>query len=299
MEEYDPASAINVLFSIHPANKSRSDMRPAIATDRIHNIVLAQVSYLDAAEQSRFFRMISGHPCLKSPLGNFYEKLMHVRLTADPDDQPLPCLAAGDAPPVLIPVVSNVVSVSGCTNLREANQNTLPFYWRPVSQTFTSFDAIICTIKEILLIQCTISRKHDLKRAGLQFIRQNIPVKFWKERQCYVVFVTPNESHANSLDSAIYPALDDFPEVNVLSCVFPIGTSTFTALQLEEVQEVGVKFPSLETQLLIGLNSTARLLWMKTKRKTKRCVKRHLQDRCNTIRFTTERKSSHYVPNSQ
>jgi len=194
---------------------------------------------------------------------------MHVRPTADPDDQPLPCLAAGDAPPVLIPVVSNVVSVSVCTNLREANQNTLPF-----SPSFTSFDAIICTIEEILLIQCTISRKYDLKRAGLQFIRQNIPVTFWKERRCYVVFVTPNESHANSLCSAIYPALDDFPEVNVLSCVFPIGTSTFTALHLEEVQEVGVKFPSLEAQLLIGLNSTARLLWMKTKRKTKRKTER-------------------------
>jgi hypothetical protein len=162
MEEYDPADATNVLFSIHPVNKSQSRMRPAIATDHIHDIVLAQVSCLDAAEQSRFFGMISGHPWLKSPLGHFYEKLMHVRLTADPDTQSLPCLAIGDEPPVLIPVVSNVISVSGSTNLKDANQNPLPFYWRPVSQTFTTFDAIICTTMAIFLIQSTVSWKHSM-----------------------------------------------------------------------------------------------------------------------------------------
>jgi hypothetical protein len=50
-EEYDA----NVLFSIHPANKARSRMRLAIATDRIHDIILAQASRLDSTEQSRFY----------------------------------------------------------------------------------------------------------------------------------------------------------------------------------------------------------------------------------------------------
>jgi hypothetical protein len=85
MDKYDPAGAINVLLSIHPANKTRSRMRPAIATDRIRDIVLAQASRLDATEQSRVFSMISGNPCLKSPLGYFYAELMHLRLTADLD----------------------------------------------------------------------------------------------------------------------------------------------------------------------------------------------------------------------
>jgi hypothetical protein len=270
MEEYDSAHATNILFSIHPANKSRSRMRPAIATDRIHDIVLAQVSRLDAVEQSRFFGMISGHPWLKSPLGHFYEKLMHVRLTADPDAQPLSCLAAEDEPPVIIPVVSNVVSISGSTNLRHANKTCLPFYWRPVSQTFTTFDAIICTTAEIFLLQSTVSPDHDMKRQGLEFIRKHIPAKFWRERRRYIVFVSPDESRATRLCSAFYPELNDFEEVEVLPCVFPIGTSTFTALQLQEVQNVGLRLPLLEILSLIALSSTARLFQTKMKMKISR-----------------------------
>jgi hypothetical protein len=89
METYDPADASNILFSIHPANKSRSDMLLVFATDHILDIILAEASRLDAVAQSRFFSMISGHPWLKTSLGHFDEKLMHVRLTVDPDALPL------------------------------------------------------------------------------------------------------------------------------------------------------------------------------------------------------------------
>jgi hypothetical protein len=243
LDEYDPADVSNMLFSIHPVDSSRENMSAMIATDHILDIVLAQVSWLDAAQQSLFFNMISGHPWLKSPLGNFYEKLLHVRLTADRAVEPLLCTLENGSPPS-IPVVPNVVSVSGSSNLGEANQNALPVYWRPVSQTFTSFDAIICTSTMIFLIQITVSPRHSIKIKGLKFIRDNIPSQFWKERQCYIIFVTPDQDRAARLSSRTYPALEDFPEVKVCSCVFPIGTSTFTSSQLNELRKLSVRMSS-------------------------------------------------------
>ena len=181
--------------------------------------------------------MISGNPWLKSPLGNFYEKL---RLTADPAAEPLPCTSEHQSS-ISIPVVPNVISISGSSNLSEADRNTLPFYWRPLSRNFTSVDAIICTRKEILLIQTTVSRKHGIELRGLKFIRDNIPSKFWQGRQCYLVFVTHDEDRATRLSSRTYSALEDFPEVKICSCVFPIGTSTFTSSQVNKLRKLGVR----------------------------------------------------------
>jgi hypothetical protein len=257
LDEYDPADVSNMLFSIHPVDSSRENMSAMLATDHILDIVLAQVTWLDAAQQSQFFNMISGHPWLKSPLGNFYEKLMHVRLSADRAVEPLLCTAQS-GPSVSIPVVTHVVSVSGSWNLSEANQNSLPFYWRPVSQIFTSVDAIICTQREIFLIQTTVSWRHGIKIKGLKFIRDNIPSRFWKERQCYLVFVSPDQDRAARLSSKTYPALKDFAELIVCSCVFPIGTSTFTSSQLNELRKSSVNYiKSFYGSLLIHFHAGA------------------------------------------
>jgi hypothetical protein len=245
-DEYDPADVSDMLFSIHPVDSSRESMSAMVATDHLIDIVLAEVSWLDAAQQSKFFNMISLHPWLKSPLGNFYEKLLHVRLTADREVEPLLCKLQNGSPPS-IPIVPNVVSVSGSSNLSEANQNALPFYWRPVSKIFTSFDAIICTQTKIFLIQITVSPRHSIKIKGLDFVRNNIPSQFWKERQCYIVFVTPDQDYAAQLSSRTYPVLKDFPEVKVCSCVFPIGTSTFTSSQLTELRKLSVWMSSRVT----------------------------------------------------
>ena len=170
LDEYDPADISNILFSIHPMDSSRENMTAMLATDHILDIVLDQVSWLDAVKQSQFFNMISGHPWLKSPLGNFYKKLLHVRLTTDHKVEPLLCKLQNGSPPS-IPIVPNVVSVSGSSNLSEANQNAPPFYWQPVSQIFTSFDAIICTQTKIFL---TPETQHQDK--GFEFHPQQHPI---------------------------------------------------------------------------------------------------------------------------
>jgi hypothetical protein len=236
----DPADVFNMLFSIHPMTSSREDMKAMITTEHILDIVLEQVTWLDAAQQSEFFSMISGHPWLKSPLGNFYEKLTLVRLTADPTAAPLMCTSTTEAP-IPMPVVPNVISLSGSSNLKDANQNNLPFYWRPVSQTFTSLDAIICTPEKIFLLQTTVSSKHSLKIQGLNFIREHIPTRFWGERQCCLVFIPPDQDRATRLSSKAYSVLEQYPELKVFSCAFPIGTSTFTSLQLEKLRKLSVR----------------------------------------------------------
>ena len=239
LEDSDPADVSNILFSLHPMTSFREDMKAMIATEHILDIVLEQVTWLDAAQQSEFFSMISGHPWLKSPLGNFYEKLMRVRLTADPTAAPLMCTSTTEGP-IPMPVVPNVVSLSGSSNLKDANQNNLPFYWRPVSRTFTSLDAIVCTPEKIFLLQTTVSSKHSLKIQGLNFIRQHIPTRFWAERQCCLVFITPDQDRATRLSSKAYSALENYPELKVFACVLPVGTSTFTSLQLEKLRKLSV-----------------------------------------------------------
>jgi len=159
---------------------------------------------------------------------------LHVRLTTDPAAASLTCIPKGKKPLVSIPVVSNVVSLSGSSNLQAANQNEIPFYWRPVSQTFT---AIIVTLKMIFLLRSTVSPRHGLKKQGLDFIRQHIPESFWKNRRCMIVFITPDEERGLKLTTKKYSALKAFPELELGYCVFPIGTSTFTSLQLNKLRK--------------------------------------------------------------
>ena len=239
LDDCDPADPPNILFSIHPVDGTRQRMAGRIATDYILDIVLAHVTWLDAVQQSQFFDWISGHPWLKSPLGNFYKKFMHVRLTADHAVGPLLCTSTNGSS-LSIPVVPNIVSVSCSLNLSEANQHSLPFYWRPVSRNFTSLDAIICTSTKILLIQSTVSSKHGINVNGLKNIRDNIPSQFWKDRQCHLIFITPGENGAIRLSSRTHAALKDFADVEIYSGIFPIGTSTFTSSQLNELRRVSV-----------------------------------------------------------
>jgi hypothetical protein len=257
LDEYDPDDVSNILFSIHPLNSSREIMCAKLATEHIVDMVLAQVTWLSAAQQSQFFSVISGHPWMKSPLGQFYKKLMHVRLTADPASEPLLCTRRNGSS-VSVPVVPNVVSVSGSWNLSQADQNTLPFYWRPVFPTFTSIHAIICTRKDIFLIQTTVASRHVIKIKGLHFIREHIPTQFWKERQLHLVFITPDQDRAARLSSKAYAALKDFAELTVCSGVFAIGTSTFTSSQLNELRKLSVSISSLfRVPLLIRLHAGA------------------------------------------
>jgi len=229
-----PSDASNVLFSIHPKDGSRETMEARIVTDHLFDIVLDQLTWLSAAEQSEFFTMISGHPWLRSPLGNLYEKFAHVRLTADLTTKSLMCISTTNKL-IPLPVVPCVVSLSSSSNLQDANHNQLPFYCWPVSPTFTSFNAIICTVEMIFLLQSTVSGSHDIKEQGLDFIRRNIPTHFWKNRQCCIVFVTPDEERGIQLISNRYPILESFPELELCYCVLPIGTSEFTSSQVHKL----------------------------------------------------------------
>ena len=145
------------------------------------------------------------------------------------------------------------ISFPSLAALSEANQHSLPFYWRPVSRNFTSLDAIICTSTKILLIQSTVSSKHGINVNGLKNIRDNIPSQFWKDRQCHLIFITPGEDGAVRLSSRTHAALKDFADVEIYSGIFPIGTSTFTSSQLNELRRVSVRKSShFIVLLLIG-----------------------------------------------
>jgi len=227
----------NDLFSIHPMTSSRGIMGVTVATEHILDIILKQVTRLDATQQSQFFSMMCRDFQMESSFPSFYEKLMYLRLTGDPTATPLMCHPSTMGPPIAMPVVSNAISLSGSLNLNDANRNDLPFYWRPVSKDFMSFDAIICTLKNIFILKTTVSRTggHYPKIRGLDFIREHIPTRFWNERQCYLVLITPDQDDATQLTSEV---AEDYPELEVRYCVFPIGISTLTSLQLEKLHNL-------------------------------------------------------------
>ncbi|KIM48621.1 hypothetical protein M413DRAFT_20980 [Hebeloma cylindrosporum] len=219
LNDFDPSDISDVLFSIHPRDSSREIMEARIATDHILDIVLEQLTWFNAAQQADFFNIISGHPLLKSPLGNLYGKINML------DSIPMPS-------------VPRVISLSSSMYLQDANQNSLPSYWRQVSTTtFTSLTAIVCTATMIFLVQSTVSPRYELKKLGLEFIRQHIPTSFWKNRQCCVGFIIPDKERGIQFTSTKYTILKDFLELELRYCILPVGTSDLTLSQLGKLRQ--------------------------------------------------------------
>jgi hypothetical protein len=114
----------------------------------------------------------------------------------------------------------------------------LPFYWRPTDQSFTSVDSILCTKTEGILIQSTVSPKHDAKPEGIQSVHDSLPKGFWKKRKWAFVFITDTDENAAALRSQ---TLKDLPEgIDVYSCTFEIGQSKLTSRQLTVLEELTV-----------------------------------------------------------
>ena len=139
----------NDIFSIH-STASRGVMKVMIATEYILHTILQQVTRLDAIRQ--FFNMMRGDPCLESSPRTCYEKLSQLQLTPDHGTaEPFVFRSSVIDPPITLPVIPNVIPLLSSLDFNDANQNNPPFYWRPVSQDFMSFDAIICTLDTIFL----------------------------------------------------------------------------------------------------------------------------------------------------
>lgn len=206
-----------------------------IPTRHLLGFVVRAAADLEAAQQARFFNLISRHPWFKSAAVWFFEKFVHVRLTAHPSSTPLKAIGVKSSS-LSIPVCQSVIPLGGATRLRRALGLKLPIYWYPTSDNFTSVDAIICTAKAIILLQVTVSSHHGVKMCGLDAIRAHLPTTITQHRQWCFVFVTDTQDNATTLRNQKLPELEGF---HIYSCLFEIGRSgIFSAKQKEVLDNV-------------------------------------------------------------
>lgn len=180
-----------------------------------------------------------------------YEIFVHTRLTCSTTAPPLTCdPASGDTATLNIPVCAraNVCPLNGKTGLREANKSVLPCYWRPTSTSFTSLDAIICTDSEVIILQATVAKEHDVKVSGLDTIYASLPAGFHESRKWCLVFISSTEESAQALRDRKTIIHERWEELAVYSGTFVIGQHTLSGSEKSFMAKVIVScvpFPSL------------------------------------------------------
>ena len=89
-----------------------------------------------------------------------------------------------------------VIVVYEDSNFQKARDSDTPFGWMTASRMFPSFDAIICTDKNIVTIQLAVSSKHSMKAEDFKRLKYNLPAEFEGNRNWCHVFVTDREEKA-------------------------------------------------------------------------------------------------------
>jgi hypothetical protein len=177
----------------------RNKHKTEIPTDHLRELIARQVAEVDTAKQSDFFSQISSHPWLKAASSYLFEKFLHIRLTT-PSQAPLECRPLiAEALPLTIPICQTVIPLNGVSNLKDAKTYTEPFYWRPTHQIFPVVDAIICTSTEVILLQCTVSKRHKTNTEKLQEIVTNLGSTYLQRRRLCLVFTVDSKEAATAV----------------------------------------------------------------------------------------------------
>jgi hypothetical protein len=230
------------LLTVRPANltaEGRSTAKSNIPTRYLLGFVMRALAALDMVQQSQFFTLISSHPWLRGAAGWCFEKFVHVRLIAHPTSTPLVAIPAKQNSPTLpIPVCEKFHPLSRASLLKEANKYTLPFYWWPTSGQFTSLDAVICTEKEVLLLQTTIALGgHNIKLEGIDKVLDHLPKGFRSCRRLCLVFVTDDEQTAVRLRNQKLPGLSPY-KLEIFSSVFMVGKTPLSKEERETLEKI-------------------------------------------------------------
>jgi hypothetical protein len=239
ISDLDATETSHVLFALRPQGQSRDIPAAEIPTPHLRDCLVRAIAKHDAVKQAQFFTQISGHPWFKGSEGHVYEKFVHARLLASPE--PLEAIPADSSLPNLcLPIQPKAVPLGGSSLLKSANKHCIPFYWLPVSQSFTSADSIICTNTHVLFIQSTINPYHDAKPEGIMVPLNTLPKRFRDKRIHCLVFVTDSEARAITLRGRHFEGLGD---VRIYACVFNIGQSELTQGEKEILEKSTVSKP--------------------------------------------------------
>ena len=232
------------LLTVRPENlapEGRETAKAHLPTRYLLGYVMRALATLDIAEQSKFFTLISSHPWMRGAAGWCFEKFVHVRLIAHPSSTPLEATPAKkNSPDLIIPVCKNFIPLGGVTLLAKANKHPLPFYWRPTSTQFTSLDAVICTTKEILLLQTSVAEKHPVEPEGIDEVLSRIPKTFKSCRRICLVFIADSEHTAFRLRNQRLSGLSSYG-LEVYSTVFTVGQTPLSGKEREALENIVVR----------------------------------------------------------
>jgi hypothetical protein len=251
--------ASHTLFTVFP-NDQRTDFTLRVTTPYLRGLVMEEIAKFDTADQISFYHRASSLPQFRGTLGYMFEECFLVWLYSAERANALSCTAesttsanpprattsATSANPLRATrstrsksKLSNVAAdeqaelrlhplgrerltvVNGDSSFANAKDSHTPFGWVPASRTFPTFDAVICTDKNIITIQVTVSSEHTMERDGFDRLKHRLPVKFQRTRTWCHVFVTDCPEKADSLRKQHHQVAKDM-NISIYSAVLDV-----------------------------------------------------------------------------
>jgi hypothetical protein len=242
--EPNPEADSHLLFTTLPDGPERSSAMLQVATPYLHCFVVEAIAKIDAAKQISFYSEASSHPYFRGAFGYVFEKFFYIWLSSNPDNK-LSCTAwPRSAEPSrstrstnsmadeqveqlhLQPVGLEKVIVYGGElgkkGYKSANEHQTPFSWIPASRSDATFDAVICTDKNVITVQVTVATEHSMNEKGFTTLFNNLPKKFQKDRKWCHIFVTDCHDTAAKLGRKKYTVANKF-KISVHTAVLDIA----------------------------------------------------------------------------
>ena len=215
-----------------------------MATPYLRELVKHEVFRFDAVGQVQFYHRASGVPQFRGTLGYIFERFFLAWLSSDNLADVLLCTAQAataakttrskarplnpptaprtrarskvDGQPAseaeaaerdLKPVGKNKVKyINGDSDFADAKDSDVPFAMVPMQPNFPTFDVVVCTKREIITVQVTVSSQHTMKEDGFKRLEDNLPLRFQRARKRRHIFVTDCAEKATSLRNQKHPA---------------------------------------------------------------------------------------------
>ena len=239
----------HVLFTVSP-NDVRSTYTLRVATPYLRGLVTEEIAKFDAADHVSFYHHTSSLPAFKGTLGYLFEKYFLAWLCSGKRGNVLSCVtkplrsvrcksktsnvAADDQTKLrLQPLGRDRLIVSnGDSCFANAKDSNTPFGWVPASsRTFPSFDAVICTSRNIITIQVTVSSEHTMEPDGFDRLKRHLPARFQSSKSWCHVFITDCADNADSLRKQNHQVAKEM-NISIYSAVLDVSACSIRSEDL-------------------------------------------------------------------
>ena len=171
-----------------------------------------------AAEQHRFFAILSSHPSLRTAGGWLFESYAYVRFS-NPNRNSLEAYCRDREELSSVPAPTKFIS--GNEDLKAiTGKAPYNFYWQPREPNFKGVDAVIGDCNNVWALQFTISASHKPATEGLtsvsKIMRSNTNV------QWHLVIVGPEQDKVKSARN-MQELTGKWVDTPIYACELPLG----------------------------------------------------------------------------